>query len=234
MKRIVILTGAGISKESGIPTFRDAKDGLWRDHKIEDVASPMGFMKYPGMVLDFYNERRKKAEECKPNQGHLDLVQLEDYYDVQIITQNIDNLHEQAGSTNICHIHGCINQAKTNMSPDKIYEIGFDDINEGDLGDDGYQLRPNVVWFGESVTELPNAERIARSADVFVIIGTSLKVFPAAGLVMLAPKDAPIYFIDPNKPDNMMYGDRITFFQEPATTGVAKMVGELMEKALTE
>lgn len=191
-------------------------------------------MKNEQLVLDFYNERRRHGATCKPNQAHHDLVQLEDYYDVQIITQNIDDLHEQAGSTNICHIHGNITESKTNMSPDKIYQTGYKDINVGDLGEDGYQLRPNVVWFGESVTELPNAERIARSADVFVIIGTSLKVFPAAGLVMLAPKTAPIYFIDPNQPDNMIYEDRVTFIQEPATTGVAKMVGELIEKALKD
>lgn len=231
-KRIVVLTGAGVSKESGIPTFRDMTDGLWHQHKIEDVASPMGFLKNPELVLEFYNERRRKLTEVKPNQAHYDLATLEEYYDVKIITQNIDDLHERGGSSNICHIHGEITKARTNMSPDKIYEIGYDDINIGDLGEDGYQLRPDIVWFGESVTRLPEAEKIARSADIFIIVGTSLVVFPAAGLILLAPKTAPIYFVDPTRPDNMMYGDRIKFIQEPATTGVAKVVGELISKAL--
>lgn len=233
-KRIVILTGAGISKESGIPTFRDMTDGLWNSHKVEDVASPMGFLKNPGLVLEFYNERRRKLTEVEPNQGHLDLVQLEDYYDVQIITQNIDDLHERAGSSNILHIHGEITKAKTNMSPDKKYDIGYNDINLGDLGDDGYQLRPDVVWFGEGVTLLPKAEELSESADIFMIIGTSLVVHPASSLVLYAPKTAPIYFIDPVKPAYMMYEDRVTFIQEPATTGVAKAVGELIKKALEE
>ena len=231
-KRIVILTGAGVSKESGIPTFRDMTDGLWNSHKIEDVASPMGFLRDPGLVLQFYNERRQKLADVQPNQAHHDIVALEDYYDVQIVTQNIDDLHERAGSTNVLHIHGELTKAKTNMSPDKIYDIGYNDINLGDLGEDGYQLRPDVVWFGESVTKLPDTERIARSADIFMIVGTSLVVYPAAGLVLLAPKTAPIYFIDPNKPSQMMYQDRVTFIQEPATTGVAKAVGELIKKAL--
>lgn len=234
MKRIVILTGAGISKESGIETFRDSEDSLWNNMRPEEVATPMAFLKDPEMVLEFYNERRRQLAGVEPNQGHRDLVELEDYYDVQIITQNVDDLHERAGSSNILHLHGSLTEAKTNMSPDKIYNIGYEDINMGDEGEDGVQLRPNVVWFGESVTRIPDAEKIARSADVFMIIGTSLAVQPAAGLVFLAPKKAPIYFIDPAKPDRIMYEDRVTFIQEPATVGVAKAVSELIDKALND
>lgn len=234
MKRIVILTGAGISKESGIETFRDAQDSLWNNHSIEEVATPMGFLKDPGLVLEFYNQRRKQLATVEPNQAHIDLASLEDYYDVQLITQNVDDLHERGGSSNILHIHGELTRAKTNMNPDKSYDIGYNDINLGDLDEEGYQLRPDVVWFGEMVTKLSEAERIARSADIFIIVGTSLGVFPAAGLMMLAPKTTPIYLIDPNVPEGMIYQDRVTFIQEPATIGVAKVVGELIEKALKD
>jgi len=233
MKKVVILTGAGISKESGVPTFRDMKDGLWHEHKVENVASPMGFMKNPELVLEFYNERRQKLTSVEPNQAHIDIATLEDYYNVHIITQNVDDLHERGGSSNICHIHGELTKAKTNMTPDKTYDIGYKDINMGDLGEDGVQLRPDVVWFGESVTKLPEAERIARSADIFIIVGTSLAVQPAANLVFLAPKDAPIYIVDPIKPSYVpAYQDRITHIEQPATVGVAQVVGQLIKEAL--
>lgn len=234
MKKIVILTGAGISKESGIETFRDAQDSLWNNHKVEDVATPMAFIRDPELVLKFYNERRQQLGTVVPNQAHKDLVQLEDYYHVDIITQNIDDLHERGGSSNILHLHGQITKAKTNMTPDKIYDIGYDDINMGDLGEDGYQLRPDVVWFGESVPAINDAERITRGADIFIIIGTSLGVYPAATLHRLTPKGTPIYIVDPNTPEGMIYEDRVTFIQESATVGVARVVGELIEKALAE
>lgn len=240
MKKIVILTGAGISKESGIETFRDSKDSLWNNHKVEDVATPAAFSKNPGLVLEFYNARRRQLASVEPNQAHIDLVSLEDYYDVQIITQNIDNLHERAGSTNVLHIHGELTKARSvkythKTSPfDEIIDIGYNDINLGDVNDDGVQLRPDVVWFGEAVTKLPDAERLARSADIFAVIGTSMVVFPAANLVLLAPKKTPLYFIDPVKPSQMIYENRATFIQEPATIGVAKMVSELVEKALKD
>ena len=193
----------------------------------------MGFMKDPKLVLEFYNERRQKLADVEPNQGHKDLVTLEDYFNVHIITQNIDDLHERAGSSNICYIHGELTKAKTNMSPDNVTDIGYEDINIGDMGEDGSQLRPDVVWFGESVTKLPEAERIARSADIFMIVGTSLAVFPAAGLVTLTRKDVPVYIIDPVKPDYIVaYKERITHIQEPATVGVAKVAGDLIEMAL--
>jgi len=234
MKRIVILSGAGLDKESGIETFRDSEDSLWNNYKVEDVATPMGFLKDPGLVLDFYNQRRRQLAAVEPNQAHYDLATLEDYYDVVHITQNVSDLLERGGSTNILHIHGELTKAKTNMTPDKIYDIDYNDINLGDLGEDGCQLRPDVVWFGESVTKLTDAERIAKTADIFIIIGTSLGVFPAAGLMMLAPKTTPIYLVDPNVPEGMIYQDRVTFIQEPATVGVAKLVSELIEKALAE
>lgn len=231
MKKIVILTGAGISKESGIETFRDSKDSLWNNHKVEDVATPMAFLKDPELVLNFYNQRRQQLATVEPNQAHIDLASLEKYYDVQIITQNIDDLHERGGSTNILHIHGELTKARTNMTPEKTYDIGYNDINIWDLGEDGEQLRPDVVWFGEAVPKLPDAENIARSADIFIIIGTSLNVYPAAGLVNRVSKTSPIYLIDPNVPEGIAPKNRINMIQEPATIGVAKLVGELIEKA---
>jgi len=235
MKRIVILTGAGISKESGIDTFRDSKESLWNNHKVEDVATPMAFIKDPEMVLDFYNQRRRILAEVEPNQAHIDLVTLEDYYDVQIITQNVDDLHERAGSSNILHLHGSLTEAKTNMDPEKIHDIGYNDINLGDVDEEGYQLRPNVVWFGESVTKINDAERILKTADIYAIIGTSLEVYPASMFHRQIPQGTPIYLIDPNVPSSGAISiNSINFIQEPATTGVAKFVGELMKKALED
>jgi NAD-dependent deacetylase len=233
MKRIVILTGAGISKESGIDTFRDSKESLWNNHRVEDVATPMAFIKDPGMVLDFYNQRRRIVAESEPNQAHFDLVSLEDYYDVQIITQNIDDLHERAGSSNILHLHGSILESKTNMDPEKIHYTGYEDISLGDVDEDGYQLRPNVVWFGESITKINDAERLLRSADIYVIIGTSLEVYPASMFHTQIPRGTPVYLIDPNVPNSGSISIKsINFIQEPATVGVAKLVSELIEKAL--
>ncbi|MEK6828850.1 MAG: Sir2 family NAD-dependent protein deacetylase [Nanoarchaeota archaeon] len=237
-KRIVILSGAGLDKESGIETFRDSKDSLWNNHKIEDVASPAGFARNPQLVLDFYNERRRKLAEVQPNQAHYDLVHLEDYYDVFHITQNVSDLLERAGSSNILHLHGELTKARSIMyshktSPfDESIEIGYNDINFGDTNEHGVQLRPDIVWFGEPVTKIPEAERFARSADIFMVIGTSMVVYPAGALVLYVPKTSPIYFIDPVMPSQMIYEDRVTFIQEPATTGVAKAVGELIKKAI--
>lgn len=234
-KKIVILTGAGISKESGIETFRDSKTSIWNNHKVEDVATPMGFLKNPELVLEFYNQRRRQLAGVEPNQAHIDLATLEDYYDVQIITQNIDDLHERAGSSNILHLHGSLTEAKTNMDPEKIRDIGYEDISLGDVDEEGYQLRPNVVWFGESVTKLTDAERILKTADIYAIIGTSLEVYPASMFHRQVPQGTPIYLIDPNVPSSGAISiNSINFIQEPATTGVAKFVGELIGKALEE
>lgn len=234
MKKIVILTGAGISKESGIETFRDSTESLWNNHKVEDVATPMAFIKDPSLVLDFYNQRRQQLLTVQPNQAHIDLVALEQYYDVQIITQNVDDLHERAGSSNILHIHGSLTKAKTNVNPEKSYDIGYNDINLGDLDEEGNQLRPDIVWFGESVPLINDAESISRAADIFIIIGTSLAVYPAAGLVLRASKRIPIYIVDPNTPEGINQQPRVTIIQEAATSGVSKLVAQLIEEAKSE
>lgn len=222
---IVILTGAGISSESGINTFRDA-DGLWEGHDIMEVASPQGFAKDPGLVLDFYNQRRAQLHTVKPNAGHEALVKLEDKYHVDIITQNVDNLHEQAGSTRVHHLHGQLFKARSTADPTAIIDWE-DDINLGTLASDGSQLRPHIVWFGEDVPMIETAANISATADVFIIIGTSLKVYPAAGLVQYTPARAKLYLIDPNKPDGI--GDWIEYIQGTATEKVPELVSQLLD-----
>jgi NAD-dependent deacetylase len=199
-KKLVVLTGAGISAESGIPTFRGS-DGLWEGHRVQDVASPDGWRRDPGNVLEFYNQRRKKALEVQPNDGHRHLVALEDDFDVTIITQNIDTLHEQAGSSHVIHLHGLITQARSTIDPTLIYEIDGWELKIGDLCEKGSQLRPNIVWFGEAVPMIDTAVEIAQSADVFVVVGTSLLVYPAAGLIHVPAGSVPKYMIDPHIPD---------------------------------
>ena len=190
MKKLVVFTGAGISKESGIPTFRDS-DGLWENHSIMDVATPQGWEKNPKLVLNFYNDRRKHLATCEPNDAHKILAELEKDYDVYVITQNIDNLHERGGSTKVIHLHGELTKAR-NLTNDDIVDIGYEDIIEMD------NLRPHVVWFGENVLNLNEARNITAEADIFVIIGTSLQVFPASQLINYVPDNSPIYVIDPN------------------------------------
>jgi NAD-dependent deacetylase len=199
-KKLVVLTGAGISAESGIPTFRGG-DGLWEGHRIEDVASPLGWRKDPANVLEFYNQRRKKALEVQPNAGHHHLVALERDFDVTIITQNIDNLHEQAGSSRVIHLHGLITQARSTSDPNLIYEVEGWELKLGDRCEKGSQLRPNIVWFGESVPMIDTAVEIAESADIFVVVGTSLLVYPAAGLIHVSAASVPKYIVDPHVPD---------------------------------
>lgn len=198
MKKLVILTGAGMSQESGIRTFRDA-NGLWEEYDVMEVASPMGWAKDMKLVLRFYNERRRQLEGCKPNAGHFGIAALEKHFDVNVITQNIDNLHERAGSTKILHLHGELTKARSTSYPDLVYEIGYKDINPGNLCERGSQLRPHIVWFGEAVPAMDEAIRITSTADIFVVIGSSLNVYPAAGLIEYAPREAPIYLIDPNE-----------------------------------
>lgn len=223
-QHIVILTGAGISAESGISTFRDA-DGLWEGHDIMEVASPQGFAKNPELVLDFYNKRRAQLHTVKPNAGHEALVSLEEKYEVTVITQNVDNLHQQAGSTNVIHLHGELFKARSITDSSAIVEW-TEDIHLGTLADDGSQLRPHIVWFGEDVPMIERAVEISSTADVFIIIGTSLKVYPAAGLVRHTPVSAELYLIDPNKPDGV--GDWIEFLQGTATEKVPELVEKLM------
>lgn len=226
MKHIVVLTGAGMSAESGISTFRDS-GGLWEQHKIEDVATPEGFDRNPQLVLDFYNERRKAAFEAKPNAGHIGLAEMEKEYIVSIVTQNVDDLHERAGSTSVLHLHGELSKVRSTANPDLIYTLTPDkpEINMGDKAEDGSQLRPHIVWFGEAVPMLESAIAIVRQADILVVIGTSLNVYPAAGLLNYVHTGVPIYLIDPNLV-NASRSD-IHFIRKGASEGVAILRSQL-------
>ncbi|MDZ7633191.1 MAG: NAD-dependent deacylase [Bacteroidales bacterium] len=196
MKKLVVLSGAGISAESGIRTFRDM-GGLWEEYDVMEVATPQAWKKNMELVLRFYNERRRQLYTCEPNAGHLGLAALEKHFDVHIITQNVDNLHERAGSTKVLHLHGELTKARSTADQSLIYEIGSRDIVAGDKCEKGSQLRPHIVWFGEAVPAMGEAGAIAASADIFVVIGTSLNVYPAAGLASYAPAGADMYLIDP-------------------------------------
>lgn len=226
-KKLVVLTGAGISAESGIMTFRDA-GGLWENHSIEEVATPEGWRKNPKLVLQFYNERRAKAAEAKPNAGHLALADLENYFDVQIITQNVDYLHEKAGSTNVLHLHGELSKVRSVKNQNLIYDIGAKTIEIGDLAEDGGQLRPHIVWFGEMVPMIEPAADLCINADIFVVIGTSMQVYPAAGLIGYVSDDAPKYIIDPSMPEVSNLYQNLTFITETATVGVPQLAQKLI------
>ena len=197
MKRLVVLTGAGMSAESGIKTFRET-GGLWEEYDVMEVATPMAWARNSDLVLRFYNERRRQLATCEPNNGHRGLAELEKHFDVQIITQNVDNLHERAGSKKILHLHGELTKARSTSDRNLIYDIGYKDINPGDYCEKGSQLRPHIVWFGEDVPMMDEAVRLTAEADIFAVIGTSLNVYPAAGLINYAPKNAILYLIDPN------------------------------------
>lgn len=227
-KRIVVLTGAGMSAESGIKTFRDA-GGLWEGHDVMEVASPQGWRKDRELVLDFYNQRRRQLHEVEPNDGHRILVELEKKYKVTIVTQNIDDLHERAGSKNIVHLHGELLKARSTVYPDLVYDWPGD-ITTKDKCEKGTQLRPHIVWFGEQVPMLSVAMDQTSMADIILIVGTSMQVYPAAGLVGLAKKDAKIYYIDPKPSINheLSLIKNLTVVQEVATRGVRKVVDELM------
>jgi len=226
MKKVVILTGAGISAESGISTFRDS-DGLWEQYRVEDVATHDAYERNPELVLNFYNERRRQLFHVKPNEAHRQLVRLEERYDVHIITQNIDNLHEQAGSTQVLHLHGLLTQARSDRNDNLIVDIGDRDIHLGDKAPDGAQLRPHIVWFGEAVPNIEPAAALCEQADVFIVVGTSMNVYPAAGLIHYVPRSTPCYLVDPKA---VNVSRQITVFQEKATTGVKKVVDELMKE----
>jgi NAD-dependent deacetylase len=228
LKKLVILTGSGISSESGIRTFREM-GGLWEEYNVEDVASLQAWQKDMELVLRFYNERRKQLLTAHPNPGHYGLVALEDYFDVQIITQNVDDLHERAGSHKVLHLHGELRKARSTKDPGLIYDIDGWELKTGDKCEKGSQLRPHVVWFGESVPEMENAVRLTREADLFVIIGTSLVVYPAAGLLDFVPSTVPVYLIDPNDVIVPRYRN-IVFIKEKASTGVIKLTKMLLEK----
>lgn len=228
MKKIAILTGAGISAESGIQTFRDA-DGLWHNHKVEDVASPEGWRKNREVVLEFYNERRRKLKEVEPNKAHHLLKELESHFEIQIITQNIDDLHERAGSTNILHIHGELNKMCSSLNRKLVYDC-LDDIKIGDKAEDESQLRPDIVWFGEDVPLYPVAIEMVKQADIFMVIGTSLQVYPAANLLSFIKNDAQLIIINPEH-DGGNYGGRAIYVKENATTGMQKVFDVLVKEA---
>jgi len=228
MKNIVILTGAGISAESGINTFRDS-GGLWEGHDVMDVASPEGWRKNPELVLDFYNVRRKDALKAQPNAAHLALVELSKHFNVRIITQNVDDLHERAGSTDVLHLHGKLFESRSTINPRMIYPIDGWELKLGDKCPRGSQLRPNIVWFGEAVPLMDTAAAIATTADILIVIGTSLQVYPAASLIDYVDEEAEIFVIDPNLTIVKKY-PKLTMLAEKATTGTIQVVNQLIEK----
>ena len=224
-KKLVVLTGAGISAESGLKTFRDS-DGLWEGYNIEDVATPRAWRKDPQLVLEFYNYRRKNVLDAQPNAAHSGLAELEKHFDVTIITQNIDDLHERAGSTNVMHLHGEIFKMRSEKNESLIYEIR-DDIKIGDRAGDGEQLRPHIVWFEEPVPMIEKAVPVVHSADVFVVVGTSLVVYPAAGLINYAPWEIPKYIVDKRIPYTSDI-ENLVAIEKPATEGVKELIEKLI------
>ncbi len=221
MKNLVVLTGAGISAESGIKTFRDA-GGLWEGHDIMEVASPQGFNKNPELVLNFYNKRRKQLLEVKPNKAHKILAELQEQFNVQIITQNVDDLHERAGNKQVLHLHGELLKVRSTLDENLIYNWGKN-LKIGDLCEKKSQLRPHIVWFGEAVPMMEKAIEITQKATIFVVIGTSMQVYPAASLIQYVPKNTPIFFIDPNPNNIKNLYNNITVIKDKATKGVEKL-----------
>ena len=231
-KKIVVLTGAGVSAESGISTFRDS-GGLWENYKVEDVACIEGWYRNPALVLQFYNDRRAQLAQVRPNAAHLSIAALEKDWDVTVVTQNVDNLHERAGSTRIIHLHGELTKVRpenscTEMdafSEEKVIDIGYEPIEMGDCAPDGVQLRPHIVWFGEAVPKINRAIDAVEAADVVVIVGTSLQVYPAASLYRFAKNDTPIYIIDPN--EVAVRGSRLIHIRDVATKGIEMLISLL-------
>ncbi len=227
MKKIIVLSGAGMSAESGIKTFRD-DDGLWQNHRFEDLASPQGWRNNPQLVLDFYNMRRKQLFEVEPNAGHRALVKLEEKFDVQIVTQNVDDLHERAGSSKVLHLHGELKKVRSTRNPDLVYTLDHWELKLGDLCAEGAQLRPHIVWFGEAVTNIMPAIQLVAKADIMLVIGTSLMVYPAAGLIDYAPAGIPLYLIDPKASPATDYHNLKTI-RKKAVEGVPELVDYLIE-----
>ena len=234
-KKLIVLTGAGVSAESGISTFRDS-DGRWEQFKVEDVASIEGWYRDPGLVLDFYNARRAQLAQVRPKDAHRAIASLENGYDVTVVTQNVDNLHERAGSTRIIHLHGeltkvrpenCCNE-KDGFSEATVFDIGTEPVALGDLAPNGVQLRPHIVWFGEAVPKIEAAIDAVEAADIILIVGTSLQVYPAAGLYAYAKAGTPIYIIDPNSVS--VRDGRITHIKEVATKGMQLFVNDILPK----
>jgi NAD-dependent deacetylase len=225
-KRLVVLSGAGVSAESGIKTFRDS-GGLWEGHDVMEVASPEGWRRNQALVQDFYNQRRRQARECLPNAAHRILADLEEFFEVDIITQNVDDLHERAGSTKVLHLHGELSKARSSMDPKLVYELDNWEIKAGDKCEKGSQLRPHIVWFGEEVPMMIPAINLAKKADFFLVIGTSLQVYPAAGLVDYVPNQAKLFLIDPNGAA-LSIRRSVKVFSENATSGMEKVKAILM------
>jgi NAD-dependent deacetylase len=227
MIKLVILTGAGMSSESGIKTFRDS-GGLWEEYDVAEVATPQAWIKNRDLVLRFYNERRQQLASSKPNDGHHGLAKLEKYFDVQIITQNIDDLHERAGSTKVLHLHGELTKARSTVDPSLLYDIGYKDINPGDNCEKGSQLRPHIVWFGEAVPMMDAAADLTGNADIFVVVGSSLNVYPAAGLISYAPAKASLWLIDP-KEVIIPVNRKVEVIREMASKGVGILTERLLQ-----
>jgi NAD-dependent deacetylase len=226
-KTLVILSGAGVSAESGIATFRDS-GGLWEGHDVMQVASPEGWAKNKALVLEFYNQRRKQALTAQPNEAHNIIAALEKYFNVIVITQNVDNLHEKGGSTKVLHLHGELFKSRSTVDSKLVYDIKGWELKLGDKCEKGSQLRPHIVWFGESVPMIDKAVDYCQSADFVVVVGTSLVVYPAAGLVNYVASETPIFVIDPQKPD-LVNRANLVFIEEKATTGMIKVRDKLLE-----
>ncbi|XOV94439.1 MAG: NAD-dependent deacetylase [Bacteroidota bacterium] len=225
LKKIVVLTGAGISAESGLKTFRDT-GGLWEGHDVMEVASIDGWRRNPELVLDFYNQRRKQAKDAQPNLGHLAIASLEQDYDVTVVTQNVDDLHEKAGSTHVIHLHGSLFQSKSSIDDSIIYDMQGLEIKMGDKCERGSQLRPNIVWFGEMVPMMEVAANYASSSDIFMVVGTSLAVYPAASLIDFVRPETPRYIIDPKIPE-IYLGDHFHVIEAVASVGVSQAIEHL-------
>ncbi|MDR1405750.1 MAG: NAD-dependent deacylase [Prevotellaceae bacterium] len=225
MQKVVVLSGAGISAESGISTFRDS-GGLWEQYRVEDVATYEGWLRNRPLVLEFYNQRRRQLQEVQPNAGHHELVRLEQAYEVHIITQNVDDLHERAGSTNVMHLHGELKKARSTVRPEYVVAIDGWELNDKMTDPQGAPLRPHIVWFGEAVPLIESAARISAAADFYIVVGTSLAVYPAAGLLQYVPAKAPKYVVDPKEVHANV--PNVKFLREPASTGLKKVVDELL------
>jgi NAD-dependent deacetylase len=221
MKKLVILSGSGISAESGIKTFRDM-GGVWDQYDVTEVASPEAWKNNRKLVLEFYNQRRKQLFETEPNDAHKIIAELEQFFEVKIVTQNVDDLHERAGSSHVLHLHGELKKARSTVDPNLIYELKDWELKEGDLCEKGSQLRPHVVWFGEPVPAIEEAAEIVSAADIFIVIGTSLSVYPAAGLLHYAGKNVPVYIVDPGSPQYIS-SPRILVIKDKATNGMKKL-----------
>ena len=230
-KRITILSGAGISAESGISTFRDS-DGLWENHRIEDVATPQAWERNPELVQQFYNLRRKQLLEVEPNAAHFAITELQSKFNVQVSTQNVDDLHERAGNANVLHLHGQLKQVRSTGYPHEVYDLEGWELLMGDKCENGHQLRPHIVWFGEDVPNLPVAAQIVSEADAVIIVGTSLNVYPAASLYQYAKPNCPIWIIDP-KANELIYPESITPINEKAGAAMPRLVQSLLKEEIT-